>query len=105
MSDKDSGRREVYTMSARLDAVSAPGVEGDLLTLVEKGTELLICDFSGTSYVSSAGLRVMLLLTKKQRAAGRRFVLAGLQPEVADVFRMAGFEAIMEICASLQEVS
>jgi anti-anti-sigma factor len=92
-------------MPARLDAVSAPQVERDLLALVDEGVQLVVCDFADTAYVSSAGLRVMLLLTKKQRAAGRRFVLAGLRAEVAEVFRMAGFEAIMEICASLQDVS
>lgn len=93
----EEAKGTVVSMPARVDAVSAPEIERDLLALSDAGAALLVCDFSATTYVSSAGLRVMLLLTKRQRAAGRRLVLACLRPEVADIFGMAGFDAIMEI--------
>jgi anti-anti-sigma factor len=87
-----------------MDAVAAPKVEQDLLDVVARGAEFLICDFSDTVYVSSAGLRVMLLLTKKQRALGRRMVLACMKSEVSEIFRMAGFDAIMEIVDAIPDV-
>lgn len=101
MSEGGDAKGTVVSMPPRVDAVSAPGIERDLLALAERGTALLVCDFSATAYVSSAGLRVMLLLTKRQRSVGGRLVLAGMRPEVGEIFRMAGFDAIMEITESI----
>lgn len=105
MDHLDSSQGTVWPMPPRIDTVNAPQVEQDLLAAVARGTGVLICDFSNTVFVASAGLRVMLLLTKKQRALGRRLVLACMQAEVTEVFKMAGFDAIMELSDSIPEIS
>ncbi len=103
MGDTGRSKGAVRSMPSRMDAVSAPQVEQDLRDIIAQGTEMLVCDFSDTVYISSAGLRVMLLLTKSQRALGRRLVLACMKPEVAEVFKMAGFDAILELTDSIPD--
>lgn len=84
----------------RLDATSAPDVEEALIRLInlEKPSEL-VCDFSGTEYVSSAGLRVMLMVSKRMMAAGGVLRLSGMKQPVYDVFKLAGFTGILTIDA------
>lgn len=87
-----------YEMPERLDVVTAPEIEKKLIAIANKEKpEMLVADFSNTAYVSSAGLRVMLVMTKKMKAAGGSFVLSGMLPAVFDVFKVAGMNLIMEI--------
>ena len=95
------GRFQVATMPTRLDAMTASDTEKLLLSVVEGEGGWLACDFAPTEYISSAGLRVMLLGAKRARAAGGRLVLFGLRPETLAVFKMAGFDTILEISETL----
>lgn len=88
---------EVAAMPERLDTLSAPGLERDLLAILDKGVTRLACDFSGTKYVASAGLRVMLMMFKKLKAVNGSFVLLKLPKEVYDVFKLSGFAQLMDI--------
>ena len=54
-------------------------------------------DLAGTQYISSAGLRVLLLLAKKLRAARGDLVLCALGPTVRQVFELAGFLSIFRV--------
>ena len=87
-----------YKLPSRLDAVSAPEVEEKLIRLITRDKpEQLVCDFSDTDYVSSAGLRVMLVVTKQMKKAGGGFLLRGMQEPVYDIFKMAGFHTVLNI--------
>jgi anti-anti-sigma factor len=87
-----------FTMPERVDVSSAPVIERELNALIAaEKPEQLVCDFSGTAYVSSAGLRIMLVMTKKMKPTGGQFILCGMQQQVLDVFKLAGFEAMMDI--------
>ncbi|MDR2113199.1 MAG: STAS domain-containing protein, partial [Candidatus Accumulibacter sp.] len=59
-------------------------------------------DLSGVDYISSAGLRVVLLLAKKL-ADGGALVLFGLQQGVYEVFEMCGFVDILTIVKTRDE--
>ena len=61
----------------RLDSNSAPELEELLLGRIESGNTKMIVDFSAIHYVSSAGLRVLLMAAKRTRAANGSFALAG----------------------------
>lgn len=102
MNVSEHGDKKVVSMPERLDAGTSPDVEKELLAFVANSSSL-ICDFSGTSYISSAGLRVMLLMTKKMRSVKGEFAIASMQSTVSEVFKMAGFEGIMKIYATVQD--
>jgi anti-anti-sigma factor len=53
-------------------------------------------------YMSSAGMRVLLVATRKMANKGK-MVVAGLQDEVMDVIKMAGFNNVLEIRKDQQD--
>ncbi len=85
------------TMMERIDSDTAGILEKTLNNLVATGSKTIICDFSATTYISSAGLRVFLSITKKLAQSQGRIVLCSLRPNVHEVFRIAGFNQIIQI--------
>lgn len=89
-----------FKLPARLDAVTAPATEEKLLRLIAREKpEQLCCDFSETDYVSSAGLRITLVVAKRMKAAGGECLLRGMSKAVYEIFKMAGFHAVLNIAA------
>jgi len=87
-----------FEIPQRLDATNAKQIEDQLVRLIHaEKPELLVCDFSATEYISSAGLRVMLVVAKKMKQAGAALELQGMMKTVADIFRMAGMHTILNI--------
>jgi anti-sigma B factor antagonist len=84
------GAVTVITMDGRLDSTTAPGVQAELAELVpEQG--LILLDLSRMSYMSSAGLRVLLLVYRQTQRTGARVALTGLPPDVRAVMAATGF--------------
>lgn len=87
-------------LAGRLDASTAGGVEETFLAWVGQGAKAFVFDLSGLEYISSAGLRVMLLAAKKMRSAGGKLALFGLGETVREVFEISGFHTIFAIFGS-----
>jgi anti-anti-sigma factor len=85
------------TMMGRVDSDTAGVLEKTLNNLISAGSKEIVCDFSSTTYISSAGLRVLLSVTKALARSQGRIVLCSLRPNVAQVFAIAGFNQIMKI--------
>jgi anti-anti-sigma factor len=66
------------------------------------GGAKLIIDMAGVSYISSIGLRALMLAIKQVKAQGGRMVLAGLTPLVLEVFKISRFDMLFEIFADQQ---
>ena len=81
----------------RLDSNSDPIFEKELLAHIDGGCRRLLVDFSELTYISSAGLRVVLVAAKRMKAAGGKLVLAALSAQVREVFEISGFNRILEI--------
>ena len=67
------------------------------------GKDRLILDLSGLEYISSAGLRVLMLAAKQAKAQAGSIVISGLQPLVAEIFQISRFTLVFEIAASLRD--
>lgn len=91
-----SGNATVFAGNGRLDSNSSAAFEDALLKVINEATAVVL-DMSGFHYVSSAGLRVLLMAAKKSKAAGNKLVLCGLTPEVKLVFDISGFLALFSI--------
>ncbi|MBS7777606.1 STAS domain-containing protein [Acidovorax sp. CCYZU-2555] len=87
----------------RLDSSNSPELEQLLSEHLDAGCQRLVLDFSGLSYISSAGLRVVLLAGKKLRASKGKIVLTSLQDMVRDVFDMSGFLTLFAVADTLDE--
>lgn len=97
------GGAEIIRIVGSLDSATSPGLEALVLERLESACACLVLDLSAMGYVSSAGLRVMLLAGKKLRAAKGQLVLAGLRDEVRDVFEMSGFLTLFKVTADVDE--
>jgi anti-anti-sigma factor len=67
------------------------------------GEDRLIVDLSGLEYISSAGLRVLMLAAKQSKAQGGALLLTGLQPLVQEIFEISRFTMVFGITPSLRE--
>lgn len=90
----------VISVSGRLDSGSAGELEAILPVRVREQAAVVL-SLSDVPYVSSAGLRVLLIGAKAAKAAGNKLVLTGLSPAVREVFDISGFSKIFTIEADV----
>lgn len=94
------GNGTVVQLQGKVDATCAPSVEQALVAVIAQGEKRLVIDCAGLDFISSAGLRSLLLAVKKMKAAGGAIALAALQPNVKEVFDISGFSALFTIHGS-----
>jgi anti-sigma B factor antagonist len=80
----------IVEVSGRLDSSTAPAIVDRLQSIVTAQPTVII-DLASLDYISSAGLRVLLMAAKQAEATHHAFVLAGLLPSVKHVFDLTGF--------------
>jgi anti-anti-sigma factor len=97
---EQTGETRVIVLTGRLDGTTSQTVETAILELVGAGAVRIVFDFNALEYISSAGLRVMLLAAKKMRAAAGKVALFGLNANVREVFEMSGFHTIFTLLDS-----
>lgn len=97
-----AGAVHVASLEGQLNSANAGEAETELLARVAPGA-LVVLDFTRLDYISSAGLRVVLVLAKRLKQAQGRLVLCSMQPHVREVFEISGFLAILEVVATRDE--
>ena len=95
------GRAVVVSLKGRMDAVSAPELEEFMAGQDMSGNFVL--DLSGLEYVSSAGLRTLLMTGKQIKAASGALALAGLNGIVKEVFELSGFQKLFVVKDSVED--
>ena len=85
------------TLEGRLDTVTSSEFEKNLNPYFQMQGIELILDCASMEYISSAGLRVVLMAHKSITAKSGRFIIRNLSNEVRSVFDMTGFSRILTI--------
>ena len=93
----------IVKVNGRLDATSAPDYETQCSSYLENNETKMIIDLEGLEYISSAGLRSILTIGKKIKSLKGKYIFCNLQPMVADVFKISGFNAIFPVYGSLED--
>jgi anti-sigma B factor antagonist len=93
----------VVGMKGRLDANTSPRLEERLLGLIDGGERRLLLNFVDMDYVSSAGLRVLLMAAKRLKPVSGKVALAGMKDHIKEVFDIAGFSSVLPIFKTEQE--
>lgn len=83
--------------AGHLDTRTSHDFEKKIVELLGSGERRFVIDLGQLEYVSSAGLRVLLLLAKKLDAMEGDLVLSGMNAQVREVFDVAGFTGIFTI--------
>ncbi len=95
----------VLAVVGRLDASNSGTLEEKLLALVGAGEKRLVVDASRLDYISSAGLRVLLVAAKRLTPAGGTLSLCGMKDQIREVFDIAGFSTIFPIYRTQDEAA
>jgi len=88
----------LVSLSGRLDGANAAAAEQDLLGQVEAGPKRVVIDMTDLDYISSAGLRVVLLVAKRLRKTEGALSLCGMKEHIREVFEVSGFLTIFTVC-------
>ena len=83
--------------SGRIDTTTSGSLDQAVRRIVDAGARDIVVDFAGVDYISSAGLRVFLVLAKRMRDLRGRLALCGMPEPVSQVFRLAGFMPLFQV--------
>ena len=80
----------------KVDTVTAPDFQNAIMDEMGK-FDSLILDFKDLEYISSAGLRVLVITQKKLKPEGIPFVIKNTNDTIKEIFSMSGFNKILDI--------
>lgn len=103
MEIKEIDEVKLVVMIPRFDAFSAKEIETEFIDLIEKGSSKILCDLSQTEYISSAGLRVLLVTAKRLQQNDGKLILCNMGSCVSGVFETSGFIKIFEVYDSEEQ--
>ena len=92
--------------SAASTTAAPPSSRPLLLPLVSQAAERkapLVLDFAGVDYISSVGLRVLMIAARQMRAAQAQLSVAALQSVVAEIFSISRFDKVLAVSATLED--
>ena len=87
----------VVVVQGRVDASNAPELMQRIRTASESMPSRLVVDLGQVSYISSSGLRVLLLAHREQLSAGAELLLTNVPPKIMRILTMAGFDQVFRI--------
>lgn len=88
----------IISITGRLDSVTSPKFDSDIAPIYspDQSSDIIV-DCAALEYISSAGLRSLITLLKKSKAAGRTLELHNLPASIRTIFDMTGFTSIFTI--------
>ena len=91
------GQVHVVHAAGRLDSVTAEAFDARMQPAIVTPGIQVVLDLAKINYVSSAGLRSLLVLLKQVKALGGALILAAVHPRVQDILEIAGFTSAFAI--------
>lgn len=101
--DERIGDTFVVTAKGRLDGGASTAFAEKVGALIASENPKLLIDFAGVDFVTSAGLRAVLVLVKRVKAAGGSFALCAVQESVREVLDITGFTGMLPIHSARAE--
>ena len=92
-------KKDTYNLlnvNGRLDSTTAPEFEKALLNSIDAAKENLV-NFKDLKYISSSGLRVLLVAAKKLSATGKKLTITAMQDHIKEVFDISRFTGLFNI--------
>lgn len=91
----------VVTVAGRLDAMTTPDFDACLAAAIDEGNRAFVVDLAQLDYISSAGLRGILLAAKRLRGLEGSLRFAGVRGAVREVFDLSGFGSLFLLADSV----
>ena len=99
----DHGSTRVLALDGRLDATTCNQFEEVCRQELQSAATSILVDLSTLEYMSSAGLRAILSMEKLSRHLGKPLLFCAMQPMVADLFRVSGFDRILRTFSTQED--
>jgi anti-sigma B factor antagonist/stage II sporulation protein AA (anti-sigma F factor antagonist) len=96
-SERGVGDAVLITVSGRIDLTNAEAFKDTLSAALAKAKSALVLDLSGVDYISSAGLRSLMIVFKAGKAEGKGFGIAALQPLLLEIFTISRFNLVFPL--------
>lgn len=87
----------VLELTGRIDNVTAADMEAKINAALDGSPSALVLDLSGIAFVSSIGLRVLLMAAKRCRKQNAGLALHSVAPAIVDLFNLSGLKAFFPI--------
>jgi anti-anti-sigma factor len=90
----------VVAPTGRVDHATAADFERAVVPLLDAAVGSragLVFDLERVTYISSVGLRVLMIASKTLRARGARIAVAAMQPVVDEILEICRFRAVVEV--------
>jgi len=91
------GEITIVTLPPMIDHVAAMALEKELREFVARQPKALLCDCTGTKYISSSALRVFLIIAKMAKAANVHFGVFSLTRFVDHIFTVSRFASLFTV--------
>lgn len=90
-------------LSGRMDLGGVKAIEKDFDRMVEAPKMSVIVDMSGVPYMSSIGIRSLLIHAKSVSARGGKYVLCSVQSDVKNVLEVSGIDQLIKLFDSVDD--
>lgn len=100
--ERDDGT-VVALADGRIDSSNSREFHIQLEAVIEADDSAVVLDFENVAYISSAGMRVILMTAKNLQKNGVKFVLCSMSDAIREVFKISGFDKIIPIHESRSE--
>lgn len=97
------GETLVAKVDGRVDGTNAGEFQKALEAVITEADRVMILDCEKLSYMSSAGLRVVLLTARSLQRQNSKFAVCSLSEEIGSVFQISGFDRIIPVHASIAD--
>jgi anti-anti-sigma factor len=84
----------IVKLSGRLDATTCEAAQPVILGALEKSAGGIVLNMASVEFISSAGLRIMVMLIKKATADKKKLALVGVQPAIYKIFKIAAMDKV-----------
>ena len=105
IASRKEGSATVVQVSGRIDVETAPGFQQACLEVARGAEKLVVLDLGGVQYISSSGLRSLLVIGKELQERGGLLRLANLTATVRQLFEQSRFYSLFQCFDSAEKAA
>ena len=92
----ENGKETVINLSGQLDTLTSIDLEKEIAPILQGEVQTVVLNGAELTYISSAGLRLLLMLQKGMKNKGGSFRLKNIQNDIMEILNITGFSHILE---------
>jgi anti-sigma B factor antagonist len=97
-----SGDTHVVAVTGEVDIFTAPEFKHQVMMAIAAGAERLVVDLTGTSFIDSSSLGVLIGAHRRLTAGGGRLLVACNREAIVKTFKITGLDSVFEVVDSLE---